>query len=312
MNLPACDRIKTFFQIITAAYAFQTLTSIRVSLSRSREYNLVTEDFLGDRKVSAKEWMSTNPFSDLTPYLKVNRLCGEEGAWILLQGNLRQEDNQARRETLAFLQGIIVKSEEFEEIVEGLKQKKMDAHSLRFGPEDHYTFAGEIPWCDTYPTNCWEEVSCEFGVETVRVEQSKYQAFKILAPVRENNWESYHSAIIAGRNIATPSRQIAETFGLCGHPQSFNLFEKDGRCASMTFRYGQNLTETQTFTYLREDLLKRYLEDIDGELIWVIWGEQCLVSQDQDTSIKPFEELREFEEIMAYRHLSNYLQNEHQ
>ena len=277
-----------------------------------QEYNLVTEDFLGDRKVSAKEWMSTNPFSDLTPYLKVNRLCGEEGAWILLQGNLRQEDNQARRETLAFLQGIIVKSEEFEEIVEGLKQKKMDAHSLRFGPEDHYTFAGEIPWCDTYPTNCWEEVSCEFGVETVRVEQSKYQAFKILAPVRENNWESYHSAIIAGRNIATPSRQIAETFGLCGHPQSFNLFEKDGRCASMTFRYGQNLTETQTFTYLREDLLKRYLEDIDGELIWVIWGEQCLVSQDQDTSIKPFEELREFEEIMAYRHLSNYLQNEHQ
>ena len=80
----------------------------------------------------------------------------------------------------------------------------------------------------------------------------------------------------------------------------------------MTFRYGQNLTETQTFTYLREDLLKRYLEDIDGELIWVIWGEQCLVSQNQDTSIKPFEELWEFEEVMAYRQLLNYLQNEHQ
>ena len=80
----------------------------------------------------------------------------------------------------------------------------------------------------------------------------------------------------------------------------------------MTFRYGHKLTETQMFTYLREDLLKRFLKDIDGELIWVIWGEQCLVSQNQDTSIKPFEELREYDEVMAYRQLLNYLQNEHQ
>ena len=277
-----------------------------------QEHNLVTKNLLGTRKMPNKEWVSKNLVPDLIPYLKVNQLCGEEGDWILLQGNLRQEDNQARREILAFVQGQIVKAEEYEEIIEGLKQKKIDAHPARFCPEDYYTYAGEIPWCDTFPTNCWEEVSCELGVETVRVEQSNYQAFKILAPVRENSWESYHSAIIAGRNIATPSRQIAETFGLCEQPQSFNLFEKDGRCASMTFRYGHNLTESQTFTYLREDLLKRYLEDIDGELIWVIWGEQCLVSQDQDTSIKPFEELREFEEVIAYRHLSNYLQNEHQ
>ena len=43
---------------------------------------------------------------DLIPYLKVNQLRGAEGTWILLQGNLRQEDNQTRRETLAFLQGL--------------------------------------------------------------------------------------------------------------------------------------------------------------------------------------------------------------
>ena len=331
-----------------------------------REYNLVTEDFLGNRKVSFKEWTDTSSSRDLTPYLKIDQLCEEEGTWILLQGSLRQKDNQARREILAFLQGLIVKSEESTEIVEGLKQEQIDAHHARFCPEDYYTFAGEIPWCDTYPTNSWEEFSLEVGsipisrelpvflrngqpisdnerdefvdsimgtigadgeesieakirergieieMETVKVEQPKCQTFKSLHPVRENNWESYHSAIFAGRNIATPSRQIAETFGLCGQPQSFNLFDKDGRCASMTFRYGQNLTDTQTFTYLREDLLKRYLEDIDGELIWVIWGEQCLISQDQDTSIKPFEEFREFEEVMAYRGLSASLQNDHQ
>ena len=52
-----------------------------------------------------------------------------------------------------------------------MKQKKMDTHSLRFGPEDHYTYAGEIPWCDTFPTNCWEEVSCEIGTVSVPTEK---------------------------------------------------------------------------------------------------------------------------------------------
>ena len=322
-----------------------------------QEHNLVTKDLLGNRKMPNKEWVSKNLVPDLIPYLKVNQLCGEDGCWILLQGDLRQEDNQARREILAFVQGLIVKSEESEEIIEGLKQKKIDAHAARFCPEDYYTYAGEIPWCDTFPTNCWEEMSCEIGTvsvptqqpvflhngepirdeerheflrsiagliatrdeetveerlrergleirtETVEVEQSEYREFTILTSVRENNWESYHSTIIAGRNIATPSRQIAETFGLCGQPQSFDFFEKDGKRASITFRYDKKRGETQRFTFLREDLLKRYLAGIDGELIWVIWGEQCILSQNQDTSIKPFEKFREFEEIMEYRQL---------
>ena len=84
-----------------------------------QEHNLVTKDLLGNRKTPNKEWISKNLVPDLIPYLKVNQLCGEEGHWILLQGNLRQEDNQARREILAFLQGLIVKSEESEEIIEG-------------------------------------------------------------------------------------------------------------------------------------------------------------------------------------------------
>lgn len=326
-----------------------------------QEYNLVTRDLLGNRKVPYKEWVSKNFVPDLIPYLKANQLCGEEGTWILLQGNLHQEDNQARREILAFLQGLIVKSEDSEEIAEGLKQDKIDTHSALFCPNDYLTYAGEIPWCETFPKNSWEDVSCELGTVSIPTQQSafhhngeslsdnerresssniagligtdgeqmietqlralsneirariasaeqpEFKEFKVLAPIRENHWENSLSAIIAGRNIVVPSKQIAETFGLCGQPQSFNLFEKDGRCASLTFRYGQKLTDTQRFTYLREDLLKRYLENIDGELIWVIWGEQCLVSQDQNTSIKPFEELTEFEEVMAYRQLCNSL-----
>ena len=339
-----------------------------------REYNLVEEDFLGDRKISVEEWIfKTNP-PDVTPYLKVDCLCGEQGPWVLLDGSLGQKDDQIGRDMFAFLQGLIVKPEESEEIVELLKkQEKINRHILEWCPEDHCTYAGEIPWCNTYPANDWEELRLETGVvlvpeeqqlllrngrflsdqelsefwrsiadlieekdfsttimlelwgmgsiadliergdwetieaqlhergfelttKTVEVEQKKYQTFKILFPVRGNNWSDSWSSAVPGRGVITPSRQIADTFSLCGQPQNFDLFEKNGRRASITFHRGEGWGETQKFTYLREDLLKRYLAKINGELIWVIWGERREVSQNRGTPYKSFQEVK------VYRH----------
>ena len=280
-----------------------------------REYNLVEEDFLGDRKVSIEEWTLKSDSPDVTPYLKVDLLCGEEGSWVLLEGHFSQKDNQINRKIFAFLQGLIVKSEESEEIVELLKkQKKINRHTLPWCPEDHSTYAGEIPWCNTYPANDWEELRLETGLvlvpeeqqcpvhngglvsdqelseswrsvtdlmheqgfelttKTVEVEQKEYQTFEILYPVRGNNWSDSQSSAVPGRGVITPSRQITETLDLCGQPQSFDLFEKHGRRASITFHRGEGWGEMQKFTYLREDLLERYLSEINGELIWVIMG----------------------------------------
>ena len=311
-----------------------------------RKYNLVEEDFLGDRGISIEEWICDPNSPDLTPYLKVDRLCRLQGPWVLLDGYLGQKDNQTSREMFAFVRGLIVKSEDSEEIVERLRRKELDERNILSCPEDYYTYAGEIPWCDTYPKNSWEELSFEIGsvlvpieqlvllrngepiseeeknefygsivdlievedneaiearlceqgleasVETVEVEEPEHQTFEVLFPVRENNWEDHRSAIIDSRNVAVLSRQIAEIFSLCGQPQSFDLFEKDGRRASITFRYGEKWGERQSFTYLREDLLKRYLAEINGELIWVIWGERYLVSQNEAALYKPFKKIK--------------------
>ena len=119
----------------------------------------------------------------------------------------------------------------------------------------------------------------------------------MLVPVRENHWSDSSSAAVPGRNVTIPSKQIAETFSLCGQPQNFDLFEKDGRCASMTFRCGEEWGETQNFAYLRQDLLESYLEKIDGELIWVIWGERRQVSQNPDAPYKYFHEVKVYSDI---------------
>ena len=338
-----------------------------------QEHNLVTEDLLGNREVTAEQWVSKTPHPDLTSYLKIDGPCGEKGTWILLNGFLSQKDDQVNRDMFAFLKGLIVKSEEVEEIVEILKnQEKIDRSTLPYCPEDGYTYAGEIPWCDTYQENIWEEVSLKTGTilvpeeqqvilrdgepvsdeelqsfwdsivdliepedpfakllgfyginsitnlietknwqmveaqlhkqgfelatETVNVEQPELQTFEMLVPVRENHWSDSSSAAVPSRSVAIPIRQIAETFSLYGHPQSFDLFEKDGKRASITFCYGEEWKDKQYFTYLREDLLERYLAKIGAELIWVIWGNRRLVSENPDDPYEDFQEVKTYHE----------------
>ena len=287
---------------------------------------------MGNQKTSVEEWVFENNAPEVIPYLQVNRFCGEQGSWVLLEGHLEQKDDQINREIFVFLRGLIVKSEECGEIVEILAQETIDEWALQACPEDWCTYAGEIPWCDTYPKNSWEELSfknesvsgpfpdnvmdligiedvetrlreqdLEIRAKTIEMEQPESQRFKILYPVRENYWADSLSAIVLGRNVATPSRQIADTLNLCGQPQSFDLFEKDGRRASITSRYGEKWGERQKFTYLRKDLLERYLAEINGKLIWVIRGERRIVPSNEGVLDEPLPR-QSFKKVKVYPH----------
>ena len=208
------------------------------------EHNLVTEGFLGNPDISAKDWVFNTPPPDFISYLTVDPLCDEEGPWVLLWGSLSQEEKIDNRDMFALLQGLIVKPEKTEKIIETLmNHEPMDRTNMPFCPEDYYTYAGEVPWCDTYPENSTEEIQFEIGkvlvskeqaellrngkpisseeadelwdiiidlnkkrdeeslnelfkeqnlnitIKTVETEEPEYQTFKVLVPVRENNWK---------------------------------------------------------------------------------------------------------------------------
>ncbi|MYK23470.1 hypothetical protein F4054_14560 [Candidatus Poribacteria bacterium] len=282
-----------------------------------------------------------------------DQLCGEEGPWVLLWASFSQEDKKDNRDMFASIQGLTVKPEETEAIVETFtNQEARDRSNMPFCPGDYSTYAGEVPWCDTYPENSCEEIqieiekvlvperrvkllrndkpipseeiyelwnsitallekedeetlkawlrehNLEITIETSEVEETKYKTFEVLVPVRENNWEDHRSAINSNRSVAIPSRQIADVLGLCGQPQSFDLFEKEnGKRASITFRYGSGWGSMQHFTYLRQDLLERYLAEIDEELIWIIWGERRQVIQNPDAPYKYFHEVKVYSDV---------------
>ena len=52
--------------------------------------------------MSAEKWIAKTSPPDLTRYLKVDDLCGEQGPWILLKGYMSQKDDQANRDMFAF------------------------------------------------------------------------------------------------------------------------------------------------------------------------------------------------------------------
>jgi hypothetical protein len=244
-------------------------------------YNLVTADYLGDRTLPVEYWITNGDTPDVTRYFVVDELCDQTGPWILLDGYINQEDVECKRGCFVFLRSFIVPAAAADSVFTALKKQDMGGRWLPEVPEDYYVYAGEIPCGETYPPNDLSVL--EFGQNRIcgvnllpagddlEKEQGR---FEVLIPVRDNMWEAYHSTVNPGRNVATPAKQIARHLSLCGQPQTFDLFDTNGRRASISFCYGDKWRSTQRFTYLRQDLLDRYLQDTSSELILTVCGER--------------------------------------
>ena len=316
-----------------------------------QEHKLVCEDFLGNRDMPLHEWILSGGVPDVKSYLIVDELLGEEGSWVLLDGYINQEDSKFNRGRFTFLRSFIVKAEEANSLLQRLEKENLGGRWLPEIQEDYYTYAGEIPWCETYPSNGKTELSFELkfvlqrngqpiseeeastfldsieelfeandfedievamrnnGLELVEkdVDDKTYlkgeEKFEVLIPVRENTWEDYHSEITSGRSVATPAKEITQHLNLCSQPQTYDLFEKSGRRASITFRYGEYWHSSQDFTYLRKDLLERFLSETNSELIWAIWGEREFHGDisPRDAFASQHEYYKVFQEIKTYR-----------
>jgi hypothetical protein len=250
-------------------------------------YEVIKTDYLGERSTGLSEWIENGGAPDLSAYLIVEKLCDESGPWVLLDGYINQEDLEVKRSIFIFPRGLLVKKDEASKLFESLKNQNLGGRWLPDIPEDYYTYAGEIPWCETFPLNGITEI--EFGVDN-----NPRLSYEVFIPVRYYNWESYHSTVNRASSAMVPAKELAEALDLCSQPQTFNLYEKNGKLASITVRWGELWHTEHHLTYLRQDLLEHYLKENDVELLWAIWGERRFGS-------KSIEELRDFsEEHRAY------------
>lgn len=134
-----------------------------------KKFKLIEENFLGKSDISIIEWISEDYTPNLNKYLIIDEINGEKGPWVLLDGYIGQTDDELNRDIYIFPRGFFVKSEDEKNIIQKLKQQNLFGRWLPEIYEDHYVYAGEIPWCDTFPENEWEELSFVVGIELVEV-----------------------------------------------------------------------------------------------------------------------------------------------
>jgi hypothetical protein len=139
----------------------------------TREYRILDEDFLGEPSLSLRDWIENGPTPDLKPHLLVGSLPGEPGSWVALDGYITQQDETRGRRMFAFARAFLVARRQTRKLVSRLANQPLGGRWLPEKPQTLYTFAGEIPWCDTFPASEMSEMSFVVRERNVKVKKSK-------------------------------------------------------------------------------------------------------------------------------------------
>lgn len=162
-------------------------------------------------------------------------------------------------------------------------RRKRDVYFLDEKEMAHSTYSGtQLKWLDLtlgideagIKKEDLKRVEVRKMIVEVEEIQQKVKDFNVLQPVCDFNWEgpniddrSVHATILA--------KEIAQHLKLVAVPESTDAAQKDGTRATCAVRHdGHTHSNSQAFTFMREDLLQSYLRKKGLSLIWVVWGER--------------------------------------
>ncbi|MBP5977798.1 hypothetical protein HW132_35145, partial [Brasilonema sp. CT11] len=138
---------------------------------------LIEDDFLGDTDISTQEWIKNGPTPNVAPYLQKAEVHQSKGPWVMLDGFVTNQDENRGRKLYCYIRSFLVNNREAESLYEYLSKLDLDDRWLPEKPTVNYTFAGEIPWCETFPEYEDDEFSFETKKKTVRVTQMEKEFY---------------------------------------------------------------------------------------------------------------------------------------
>ncbi|MBK5292704.1 MAG: hypothetical protein JJE04_13620, partial [Acidobacteriia bacterium] len=193
------------------------------------------------------------------------------GPWIAAKGSLSARTKVPDRGVFGLLIALLVDAADADRLIDALTNKDYPGNDwVPRVPEDHYTFAGEIPWSPDFARGIEDDEGGRRYRDVITPADGPPIEVEILA--HHFGWESYHSELNQGGGAYVPSKSFSSTLDLRGVPQSFDQTSQDGTRAAISLGaptgFGGHLL------YLREDLLLRYAAG--RRLVWFIWGERNL------------------------------------
>jgi len=142
--------------------------------------------------------------------------------------------------------------------------------------ESFYTYAGEMPFETAPGTQRQAKTEDEDEFRKVSTDRWSGEGISVAIPVQQYRWESYHSQLNPNGGTEFPSTELCEALGLSYRDGQWDLHDAQG-VASLYREVGEDDKEAHGhLSYLRADLLDRYLAATGKALVWLVWGERGL------------------------------------
>ena len=237
--------------------------------------DLSLPDLFSSQPTVTGDWMVKGPQPDYRGILEIAEIDGVTGPWVVLDGFLEQNAPADDRQVFTFVRGVLVDSGEVDRLCKlftGLEYPGNDA--IPEAPSYYYTYAGEMPF-STIPgipiANGREDDRDEYMVSADRWSSS---GVTVDIPVQKYNWESYHSVENQSSGVSLPSKRLCEALSLRYRFNKWDLHDALG-VASLCREVGEYGSQISgSFSYLRRDLLDKYLTQFGKAMVWLMWGER--------------------------------------
>ena len=241
-------------------------------------------DWFSAQPMDIASGMEKGPTPDYSRVLRVSEVDSVMGDWVLLDGFIKQQSVTDYREIYTFLRGVIVDKGDTKALIRGFKSIDYPGNSgIPSAKERHYTYAGEM----VFEIEPGDPKNFERGDEFLDFEDQEDQQVyfspgwgepgtPIEIPSQMYSWESYHSEMNKAGGVLFPSASICECLGLSySNSTPSLLIDVDGIPAAISRRIGaDDEAASGSLLYLRSDLLSKYLEILNQDFVWLVWGER--------------------------------------
>ena len=241
----------------------------------AQNIDLPLPDLFSSQPTVTGDWIVRGPQPDYRNILKISEIDGLTGPWVLLDGFLEQNAPADDRQVFTFLRGVLVDNREVDRLCMLFTALEYPGNDAIPGePSFYYTYAGEMPFSSIPGISVANEREDDLAKYMVSADRWSNSGVTVDIPVQRYNWESYHSVVNRSSGTSLPSKRLCEVLSLRCRANKWDLHDASG-VASLYREVGEYGSQISGyFSYLRRDLLDRYLTQSGKVLVWLMWGER--------------------------------------
>jgi len=213
---------------------------------------------------SVRQWLLSGYQPNVQNRLILHSVGNLVGPWAMLNGHVNNET--ADKTIFAFFDGLFVRTKDTNDVIQALSLVEYPGnHHIPRPESEHYTYAGEVPWADTWRAQQYPQTIVLGGGQV-----------PVFPTVRHYSWESYHSIENQTGSLSFPAKEMGEDLKLYVKIPSISMAQRGSyKPATVTVDWGDKpYRDYESFLFIRQDLLDGYLQRKDLSLVLAVWGER--------------------------------------